>query len=42
MDSILFVMLIVSEFKCDDVVVIGSEVGGNLYGLMVIKSNLVN
>lgn len=42
MDSIFLVMFIVSEMKCDDVVVIGSEVGGNFYGFMVIKSNLVN
>ena len=35
-------MLTVSELDRDDVAAIGSEAGGNLYGLMAIKSNLAN
>lgn len=35
-------MLTVSELQRDDVAAIGSEAGGNLYGLMAIKSNLAN
>ena len=35
-------MLTVSELNRDDVAAIGSEAGGNLYGLMAIKSNLAN
>ena len=42
MDSTSSAMLTVSELKRDDVAAIGSEAGGNLYGLMAIKSNLAN
>ena len=42
MDSTSSAMLTVSELKRDDVATIGSEAGGNLYGLMAIKSNLAN
>lgn len=42
MDSTSSAMLTVSEMNRDDVAAIGSEAGGNLYGLMAIKSNLAN
>lgn len=42
MDSTSSAMLKVSELDRDDVAAIGSEAGGNLYGLMAIKSNLAN
>ena len=42
MDSTSSAMLTVSELERDDVAAIGSEAGGNLYGLMAIKSNLAN
>lgn len=42
MDSTSTAMLTVSELDRDDVAAIGSEAGGNLYGLMAIKSNLAN
>ena len=42
MDSTSSAMLTVSELNRDDVAAIGSEAGGNLYGLMAIKSNLAN
>ena len=35
-------MLTVSELQRDDIAAIGSEAGGNLYGLTAIKSNLAN
>lgn len=41
-DSTSTAMLTVSELQRDDVACIGSEAGGNLYGLHVIKSNLAN
>ncbi|MEW9798094.1 prephenate dehydratase [Alteromonas sp. CYL-A6] len=42
MDSTSSAMLTVSELKREDVAAIGSEAGGNLYGLTAIKSNLAN
>ena len=42
MDSTSSAMLMVSELQRDDVAAIGSEAGGNLYGLTAIKSNLAN
>ncbi|QJR79836.1 prephenate dehydratase [Alteromonas pelagimontana] len=42
MDSTSTAMLTVSQMNRDDVAAIGSEAGGNLYGLMAIKSNLAN
>ena len=42
MDSTSSAMLTVSELNREDVAAIGSEAGGNLYGLMAIKSNLAN
>ncbi len=42
MDSTSSAMLTVSELQRDDVAAIGSEAGGNLYGLTAIKSNLAN
>ncbi|GGW74785.1 prephenate dehydratase [Alteromonas halophila] len=42
MDSTSSAMLMVSELQRDDVAAIGSEAGGNLYGLIAIKSNLAN
>lgn len=41
-DSTSSAMLTVSELGRDDAAAIGSEAGGNLYGLMAIKSNLAN
>ncbi len=41
-DSTSSAMLKVSELQRDDVAAIGSEAGGNLYGLSAIKSNLAN
>ncbi len=41
-DSTSSAMLTVSELGRDDVAAIGSEAGGNLYGLNAIKSNLAN
>lgn len=41
-DSTSSAMLKVSELQRDDVAAIGSEAGGNLYGLLAIKSNLAN
>lgn len=41
-DSTSSAMLTVSELGRDDVAAIGSEAGGNLYGLTAIKSNLAN
>lgn len=42
MDATSSAMLKVSELNRDDVAAIGSEAGGNLYGLFAIKSNLAN
>ncbi|RDV25227.1 prephenate dehydratase [Alteromonas aestuariivivens] len=42
MDSTSSAMLTVSELQRDDVAALGSEAGGNLYGLTAIKSNLAN
>ena len=42
MDATSSAMLTVSELQRDDVASIGSEAGGNLYGLIAIKSNLAN
>lgn len=41
-DSTSSAMLQVSELQREDVAAIGSEAGGNLYGLTAIKSNLAN
>ncbi|QCZ94083.1 prephenate dehydratase [Salinimonas iocasae] len=41
-DSTSSAMLKVSELQRDDVAAIGSEAGGNLYGLSAIRSNLAN
>lgn len=41
-DSTSAAMLKVSELKSDSAAAIGSEAGGNLYGLTAIKSNLAN
>lgn len=41
-DSTSSAMLKVSEMQRDDVAAIGSEAGGNLYGLSAIRSNLAN
>ncbi|WP_018984525.1 prephenate dehydratase [Salinimonas chungwhensis] len=41
-DSTSSAMLKVSELDREDVAAIGSEAGGNLYGLSAIKSNLAN
>ncbi len=42
MESTAHAMIAVSELQRDDIAAIGSEAGGNLYGLMAIKSNLAN
>ncbi|MCW8091467.1 prephenate dehydratase [Alteromonas sp. ASW11-130] len=42
MDSTSSAMLTVSELHRNDVAAIGSEAGGNLYGLTAIKSHLAN
>lgn len=42
MDSTSSAMLKVSELNNTEVAAIGSEAGGNLYGLVAIKSNLAN
>lgn len=42
MESTSHAMIAVSELQRDDVAAMGSEAGGNLYGLMAIKSNLAN
>ncbi len=41
-DSTSAAMLMVNELQRDDVAAIGSEAGGNLYGLTAIESNLAN
>lgn len=41
-ESTAHAMMAVSEQQRDDIAAIGSEAGGNLYGLMAIKSNLAN